>query len=115
MSEGKKSLDQQLVEWLEKQGYPLEMLVAQAFQDADFHVIMSSFYTDFEASQPREIDVTAQLLSSFDKPVAVQVSYHIECKLARDKPWIIFVPQAQPERFLPMNVIASRVMQDYLH
>ena len=42
-------------EWLEKQGYPLEMLVAQAFQKEDFLVSLSDFYEDFETKSQREI------------------------------------------------------------
>ncbi len=115
MLEGNKSLDLKLIEWLEKQGYPLEMTVAQAFQNSNYHVTMSSFYKDYETDQPREIDVTAQRMSSIDKPVALQFSCHIECKLAREKPWVIFVPEVQPDKFLPFNTIASRVMRDYLY
>ena len=101
------NIETKITEWLEKQGYPLEMLVAQAFQKEDFLVSLSDFYEDFETKSQREIDVTALRWSDFDKPVVLQVCCRIECKLARDKPWILFVSQAQPERFMPFEVIAS--------
>lgn len=99
--------------WLEKQGYPLEMLVARAFNNSDFYVKMSDFYTDFETGKPREIDVTAQYFTeAFSSlPVLLQVSFHIECKSSPDKPWILFASDTSKdeiglgyERFISSNI-----------
>ena len=80
-----------VLKWLDEQGYPLEMLVARHFHEADFYVKISDFYTDFETEKPREIDITAQYHSDIYDPVLLQVSFHIECKSSTKKPWILFM------------------------
>ncbi len=39
MANKEKTLTEKLRDWLDKQGYPLEMRVAQAFQNGGFDVI----------------------------------------------------------------------------
>ena len=74
-------------DWLTTQGYPIEMLVSQAFKRYGFSIRQSDFYDDPETGISREIDVIATME---DLPFARFVSYVIECKLSRDKPWILF-------------------------
>lgn len=114
MSNQKDDLPKKIEEWLENQGYPLEMAVAAAFQKAGFTVGLSDIYEDFETSETREIDVTAIRWSETQKPVWLQIACRIECKLAKDKPWIVFVSQAQPESFTPLKLICSQVYQAFL-
>ncbi len=110
----KKSLEENLEEWLEKQGYPLEMEVAEAFQDAKFTVSLADVYEDFETHEPREIDVTALRWSDENQLAMLQVCYRIECKQTRDKPWIIFISRAQPDPgFLPFNLVCSTVYRSF--
>jgi hypothetical protein len=45
--------------WLQKQGYPLEMVVAQELRRAGFGVTESAYYEDQHSHQPREIDMFA--------------------------------------------------------
>ncbi len=106
-------LTRKLTEWLENQGYPLEMEVALAFQKANFTVSLSDFYDDFENGESREIDVTVLRWSDFNKPVELQVCCRIECKSV-DKPWIIFVSQSQPDQLLPFTIICSDIYQEFL-
>ncbi len=113
MSESKKPLDRQVTEWLEKQGYPLEMHVAQAFNRAGFRVGASSYFKDFETGESREIDILAHRLI-FAGEVAVQFSCYIECKQSRDKPWVMFRYHEQDNRFGDKSIISSRVMQELL-
>jgi len=80
-----------VVDWLNSQGYPLEMSVASAFKQHGFYTRISDFYDDFETSSPREIDVTAQLSFNTKDKTWFQVSCHIECKSTRDKPWLLFI------------------------
>jgi len=100
-------IERKVTKWLENQGYPFEMTVADIFQKAGFTVSLSDWYKDFETNDHREIDVTALKWSDFEKSKVLQVCWRVECKLARDKPWVIFVSTAQPETFLPLNLIAS--------
>jgi hypothetical protein len=89
----KASLKERVFEWLVQQGYPLEMLVSQAFQKADFYVTQSSFYKDIETGDAREIDVIAYKKADYgDDGIEIQVSCCIECKLGGEKPWILFRP-----------------------
>jgi hypothetical protein len=92
-SSQQRGLEAKITKWLEQQGYPLEMLVAQALQQADFEVIQSDFYRDIETGESREIDVIAYRYADYSKGYWVQVSCCVECKLAQDKPWIIFKPK----------------------
>ena len=114
MPESAKPLEMRLVEWLESQGYPLEMKVATCFQNAGFSVSLSDFYKDPETAQSREIDVTSLRFTDSKNPIMVQFCCRIECKTTHDKPWISFIPQAQPDIPFPFNVIGSATVKTFL-
>jgi hypothetical protein len=89
MPSDKKPLHDQLAEWLSRQGYPLEMEVAQDFRAAGFTVAQSTYYSDPETGEAREIDVTAfnvERVADFD----VRLTCFVECKLSANKPWVMF-------------------------
>lgn len=90
MPNNETSLDIKIKNWLETQGYPLEMNVAQAFQGVGAHVIQSEYYVDAATSDSREIDVVAYWQDDIDG-ILVRISLVIECKSSKDKPWILFV------------------------
>lgn len=114
MKNGKKPLPDKLKEWLNSQGYPLEMAVASEFQKSDFIVSLSDFYKDPETGTSREIDVTALKWSATDIKTPLQVCWRIECKLAHKHPWVVFVSSAQPELPLPLVIFASPVYRSKL-
>ena len=89
MSPNRESLERRVAKWLDGQGYPLEMLVGQAFRKAGFFVVQSDYYPDPETGKPREIDVCAHIQRD-SHGILAGVVYTIECKLARDKPWVLF-------------------------
>lgn len=91
-------------DWLNTQGYPLEMLVASAFKESGFSVKQSCFYEDPEKGTSREIDVIA---TSQDITWSRYVSYIIECKSCRDKPWILFTADNVLEGW---NIFFTRAM-----
>lgn len=105
MESNQLSLEDKLRGWLETQGYPLEMRVAQACQESGARVIQSEYYTDANSDQSREIDVVADW-QSFDANVLVRISLAIECKSSRDKPWILFV--SSKGRLNPIARVAQR-------
>jgi len=72
-------------EWLEKQGYPLEMRVAAAFREAGFDVRQSTYYIDPETSKAREIDVQAVSVTIIGY---LDIRFFVECK-SGDKPWLL--------------------------
>lgn len=89
---GNENLEARLTRWLETQGYPLEMLVAQTFQQAGARVIQSDYYVDLKTGENREIDVVASWQDDLDD-IIVRVCLMMECKTSKDKPWIMFVSE----------------------
>lgn len=89
MSKNRSELSKRLSKWLEREGYPLEMMVAQTFRRAGFVTIQSEFYDDPETGKSREIDVSAWMQRELHD-ILVRVQFCIECKLSKDKPWVMF-------------------------
>jgi hypothetical protein len=89
MADTPRPLDARVAEWLDTQGYPLEMRVARAFRGSRFRVIQSEYYSDPETKSSREIDVIASL-DAAGKDYLLRVTFVVECKMSRDKPWILF-------------------------
>lgn len=109
MQKNEPSLEAKLHEWLETQGYPLEMRVARAFQSAGARAIQSDFYTDASTEESREIDVVASWQTIIEN-LLVRVSFVVECKSSREKPWILFV---SPEtRLTPTASVAQRAASE---
>lgn len=86
-------IETKIRKWLNEQGYPLEMVVARSFQQRGFRVIQSDFYTDPDTGESREIDVVATR-STVVEGIGVRVTFVIECKLSKDKPWVLFTSQS---------------------
>ena len=89
MTAPEQPLEDRVRSWLGTQGYPLEMNVAKAFQLAGARVIQSDYYVDPTTSESREIDVVATWQDEVDC-MLVQVTFTLECKSSRDKPWVMF-------------------------
>ena len=81
-------MEEKILKWLEKQGYPLEMFVSQRFRENIFSVSQSIYYYDYELNINREIDVLAHKGIFIDGEFA-SIEYIIECK-SSDKPWLLF-------------------------
>ena len=86
----KNDIKAKVKEWLSKQGYPLEMKVAEIFQEVDFYVNLSSYYKDPSESTYREIDVVAMNSVCDIDNISFDVRFIVECKYSQDKPWILF-------------------------
>ncbi|MEP7318171.1 MAG: hypothetical protein ABI921_05510 [Panacibacter sp.] len=82
-------MNDKLKDWLEKQGYPLEMRVAKELTNFGFESYQSHYYTDPETEKQREIDVIGNCRSSNGTNI-VNFQLIIECKNNQDKPWIAF-------------------------
>jgi hypothetical protein len=82
-------LKDKVSEWLGKGGYPLEMRVAQRLQRAGFGVVQSEYYEDPESGKWRETDVIAYEHHQ-GKTCRAIFSLVVECKSAKDKPWVLF-------------------------
>jgi hypothetical protein len=82
-------MEERIREWLETQGYPLEMKVARLFRLKGFRIVQSEYYKDAETGSQRETDVTARADRDFDG-LLVRIEFIIECKSTPDKPWVLF-------------------------
>jgi hypothetical protein len=88
--EKEKDIITKLREWLNTQGYPLEMRVAQEFQSSGFVVTQSQYYADPESSTQREIDVIARKEGEWADYFLLSIQFAISCKYATKRPWIVF-------------------------
>lgn len=104
------TVEKNIRDWLHKQGYPLEMQVAQQLRQSGMWVQQSSLYLDTSASVVREIDVLArsshlyrQEIDQLSTDIYSTLTLCVECKLSKDKPWIIFkAPTKRPSfRLIP--------------
>ncbi|MGA3130769.1 MAG: hypothetical protein ABSD59_08215 [Terracidiphilus sp.] len=83
---------EQVKNWLNEQGYPLEMRTASALRKVGFEVTQSALYTDQETGKAREIDV----LAVYPDYVGVtRIAFFVECKSLK-KPWVLL---CNPEVF----------------
>lgn len=83
------NINDRIFKWLDTQGYPLEMNVAEILQKLGFHVLQSEYYIDEESNQHREIDIVAHIQKEIAGKL-VRISLVLECKVSKAKPWIIF-------------------------
>ncbi len=84
-----KDMEQKILEWLSKEGYPLEFQVANIFRATGFHTFQGQYVTDFKSSAPREIDVVTRTDANYEDSF-IRINYLVECKWTANKPWVIF-------------------------
>jgi hypothetical protein len=77
-------------EWINSQGFPLEMLAEKQFNAQGFKTSISEYYEDYETKKHREIDVTAILNELAGSRFLTQVIFKIECKYTKKFPWVLF-------------------------
>jgi len=87
-------------EWLETQGFTLEMRTAAAFRAAGFHVRQSSIYVDADTGKSREIDVLA---IDPDNLGVLDIRFIVECKSTK-KPWVLL---CSPDTTVGYNRISA--------
>ncbi len=92
----KKSLEEKIEAWLNKEGYPLEFYTERLFRNSGFLTYPSFFETDPETGILREIDLIASKIKYIPRsnenqdPQAIRISFLVECKRSFDKPWVVF-------------------------
>jgi len=82
-------------DWLDAQGFTLEMRTASAFRAAGFEVRQSSHYIDPETGKGREIDVIA---TDLDVLGVVAINFIVECKSSK-KPWVLLCSHDTVDRY----------------
>lgn len=91
-------LTARVADWLDQQGYPLEMRTAAAFQAA-FNVTQSLSYVDPESGKERELDLVAWASGILELAV--------ECKSSPAKPWIVFTTA---NKFYAQSVLMHQIV-----
>ncbi len=104
------NLENKILDWLSKEGYPLEFKVANIFKSGKFQTSQGTYVNDFKTNSPREIDVAAQRTVSIENSF-LRVCYLVECKWTGNKPWIIFTDKSS--RIAPAACI-SQTISTYL-
>ena len=103
---GKGDLLAKVRDWIEKQGYPLEMRAAKVFLDAGFSVIQSESYPDPETGKPREIDLSS-LMFDVRQTYSTVLSFAVECKSTKAKPWIVLCSTGEDSSIFSMAYHAA--------
>jgi hypothetical protein len=118
MEELAENLEAKVRKWLGKQGYPMEMQVAQAFINKAFYVIQADVFEDEETGKFREIDVMASKFSYVDSGEQVSAIFRIacivECKASNGRPWVLFSPQTDKFNFDSGSILATETASDFL-
>src|ERR1700761_9219874 len=84
------ALERKVSEWLNKQGYPLEMYTQRCCRDNGFQSHQSWYYEDAETGQQRETDVFAYSprVKIDGRGRQFELAFTFECKQSRGKPWV---------------------------
>lgn len=82
-------MKKEITDWIQKGGFPFEMQVANAFLDAGFKVAQAIYYQDSDSNKTRETDIIAYTYARVND-IWVVLTFVIECKSSKDKPWVIF-------------------------
>lgn len=99
------NLENKILSWIEKEGYPLELRATQILRSIGFEVGQSIFYLDSDKSETREIDIVAHKYYRL-KNKWITFAFVIECKSSKDKPWIAFT--SKEERLYPDDFVIHR-------
>lgn len=87
-------------EWVEKQGYSLEMRVAKKFRDANFKVSQFEHYIDQESQSVRPIDVLASISREINHST-LNLKFYVECKyVANNKAWVIITTSEKFNKYM---------------
>jgi hypothetical protein len=93
--DGKSVLEKEILSWLEKTGFPLEMDAAVPFRKHGFEVRQSSVVLDTQENKPRELDVLA---IDPDHIGLLNLTCVLECKSSK-QPWIVFTSDDALENY----------------
>lgn len=99
------NLENKILKWIGKEGYPLELRATQILRKIGFIVGQSINYLDSESNDIREIDIVAYKYFMINEKW-VTFSFVIECKSSLNKPWIAFT--SKEERLYPDDYIIHR-------
>jgi hypothetical protein len=93
------SLEEKIIEKIEKSGYPLEIKVALTLQSKGWHVLNQQGYIDPETNKWRAIDILATKSVELSESIYQTISLVliIECKKI-ESPWVFWCRDKEPLR-----------------
>ena len=104
----KDELEEKILKWLDKEGYPLEFTTAHKFRKHQSFVNQSQYEID-RSGKPREADVVATISKRLGTSI-LRLSHVVECKWSKDKPWVLFKNENQyANSALTAQLIGSRL------
>jgi hypothetical protein len=107
----------EVLSWLKKTGYPLEMQVGREFRRMGVPIWQSPKYEDPRTHEPREIDVVATGAVHLDR-WTIRLQFVVECKTSK-QPWIVFggdsgINRLNPNLFLAAANTEGGVLRDHI-
>jgi hypothetical protein len=97
--------------WLKRQGFPLELSVGRAFEDAGWDTQLGYYYRDARTGKLREIDIFARSGVDFSEDRhTVELQLAIECKQSASRPWVVFASRPkQGDLAFPGYLVPGRL------
>lgn len=95
--EGAQDLGEKIRRWMQAQGYPLEMQIAQVANEAGFMAQQGLHYYDSDQKIHRETDVvvtTSRKIEDFQCKLQFRVVFEAKSSAGRSKPWVILADRA---------------------
>jgi hypothetical protein len=84
-----------VIAWLTRSGFPFEMRIAAAWEDAGFDVAQSVYYVDPESQDAREADIVASRENVMGQGW-LRFTIVVECKDRQDAGWVLFPKRGTP-------------------
>lgn len=115
MSKECRDQDREVFEWLQRQGYPLEMSVAQSFDILPLYdASLGNYYEDQDTGKMREIDILAQAMLGDGRTHSLRLCYLVECKTDKDDPWVILKSEAESSLIPTFLYVYSQVAYELM-
>jgi hypothetical protein len=99
-----------VLEWLRKEGFPLEVKVGKLCRAEGWLTFHSFAYSDPTESKLRECDIYASKFARASGSGTMSVDLAIECKRSTGKPWVVFgEPTRSHDWLIPSMLAPGRV------
>lgn len=84
-----------VVSWLARQGYPLEIRVARELRRRGFTANVGTYFRDPESDELREIDVVGSVSVSIGDNL-LNIDIIVSCKVSQGAPWVALHSELTP-------------------
>lgn len=92
-------MKEKIRDWLNKQGYPLELKIASALQKESLFPTLANYYLDPTSNKSREIDIIGgrNHVTGF-----LNIELVIECKRSAERPWLVLSAENSSDGLGPL-------------